>query len=357
MAKNGALNKEMRRKAHGSSSQSDMLVIGIRGRNQKKEPKGGREKNKSKSKSRYKNIKCHYCNKTGHIQKYCFKWKKDNIDKKGKQKENDYGNDSVITNTGGDLVLLRDFESINLVSDESMWIIDSGATLHVTPRKELFTSYTSGDFGVLKMGNDGESKVIGVGDVCLQTNMGVQLLLKGFKHVLDVCFNLIFVLMLDDSDYDSHFSSKKWKLTKGTLVVARGEKSTKLYWTKALVTKYTMNAMDMEASLSHRRLSHISEKRPNCLAKKDVLQGLKIAELERCSHCMDGKQTRMSFKKHPTSRKSYLLQLVHYDVCGPLKVNSFSGAHSCEGEICWVLGSLPMWRKGPKLEKPMSHLT
>jgi len=23
---------------------------------------------------------------------------------------------------------------------------------------------------------------------------------------------------------------------------------------------------------------------------------------------------------------------------------------------CWVLGSLPMWRKGPKLEKFMSHL-
>jgi len=23
---------------------------------------------------------------------------------------------------------------------------------------------------------------------------------------------------------------------------------------------------------------------------------------------------------------------------------------------CWVLGSLPMWRKGPKFEKPMSHL-
>jgi len=31
--------------------------------------------------------------------------------------------------------------------------------------------------------------------------------------------------------------------------------------------------------------------------------------------------------------------------------------HSCEGEICWVLGSFPMWRKGSKLEKLMSHLT
>jgi len=25
-------------------------------------------------------------------------------------------------------------------------------------------------------------------------------------------------------------------------------------------------------------------------------------------------------------------------------------------QYCWVLGSLPMWRKGPKFEKPMSHL-
>nr|KYP43340.1 Retrovirus-related Pol polyprotein from transposon TNT 1-94 [Cajanus cajan] len=54
-----------------------------------------------------------------------------------------------------------------------MWIFDSGATLHVSPRKEFFTSYTSSDFGVLKMGNDSVSKVIGVGDVCLQTNMGM----------------------------------------------------------------------------------------------------------------------------------------------------------------------------------------
>ena len=132
--------------------------------------------------------------------------------------------------------------------------------------------------------------------------------------------------MLGNGGYDSHFGSGKWKLTKGNLVRARGEKSAKLYWTKALVAKDTVNAMDMEASLWHRRLNHISEKGLNCLAKKDVLQGLKSVELERCSHCMDDKQTRVSFKKYPTSRKSELLQLVHSDVCGPLKVKSFSGA-------------------------------
>ena len=110
-----------------------------------------------------------------------------------------------------------------------MWIVDSGATLHVTPRKDFFTSYTSGDFGVLKMGNDGVSKVIGVGDVCLQTNMGMQLLLRGVKHTSNIRFNLIFVHMLDDCGYDNHFGSGKWKLNKGNLVVARGEKLSKLY--------------------------------------------------------------------------------------------------------------------------------
>ncbi|RDX89796.1 hypothetical protein CR513_28430, partial [Mucuna pruriens] len=42
-----------------------------------------------------------------------------------------------------------------------------------------------------------------------------------------------------------------------------------------------------------------------------MLPGLKNAELEKCSHCMAG--------KHPPSRKSELLELVHSDVCGRLK--------------------------------------
>jgi len=120
-------------------------------------------------------VECHYCHQTGHIQRNCFLWKKENKDKKGKQKEKHHDNDDRVTTTicDNDLIILRDHDSVNLVSDESMWIIDSGATLHVTPRKEFFTSYTSCDFGVLKMGNNDVSKVVGVGGVCFQTNMGL----------------------------------------------------------------------------------------------------------------------------------------------------------------------------------------
>jgi len=75
-----------------------------------------------------------------------------------------------------------------------------------------------------------------------------------------VRFNLISVHMLDDYGYDNHFGSGKWKLNKGNLVVARGEKLSKLYWTNALVAKDSVNVFHLEASLWHRRVSHISEK-------------------------------------------------------------------------------------------------
>ena len=45
------------------------------------------------------------------------------------------------------------------------------------------SSYTCslGDFNVVKMGNDGASKVICIGDVCLETNIRSKLVLKDVR--------------------------------------------------------------------------------------------------------------------------------------------------------------------------------
>ena len=72
----------------------------------------------------------------------------------------------VFAATTDDLVLVTETNIINTVSDESSWGVDIDATSHVTPRKEFFTSFRYGDFGSLKMGNNGIEKVVGIGDVC-----------------------------------------------------------------------------------------------------------------------------------------------------------------------------------------------
>lgn len=53
---------------------------------------------------------------------------------------------------------------------------------------------------------------------------------------------------------------------------------------------------------------------------------LKAVKLEKCAHCLAGKQNRVSFKSHPLSRKSYVLELVHSYLCGPMRALTFGGS-------------------------------
>jgi 5'-3' exoribonuclease 2 len=59
---------------------------------------------------------------------------------------------------------------------------------------------------------------------------------------------------------------------------------------------------------------------------KEFSFGLKDRKVDMCEHCLVGKQTRVSFKHNDNSRKNDVLELVHWDVCGPLKVRSIGGA-------------------------------
>ena len=71
----------------------------------------------------------------------------------------------------------------------------------------------------------------------------------------------------------------------------------------------------------------MSEKGLSILAKKNVLNGVSDAKLRKCSHCLAGKQRRVSFMSSEPKRKSKVLDLVHSDVCGPMKTQSLGGAY------------------------------
>ena len=73
-------------------------------------------------------------------------------------------------------MIVYDENLLNVACDDSSWVVDSGASVHVTFRKDFFSSYTPGDFGVLKMGNNDASKVIGIGTVCLKIDNGTKLI-------------------------------------------------------------------------------------------------------------------------------------------------------------------------------------
>jgi hypothetical protein len=73
-------------------------------------------------------------------------------------------------NNNEDIVIVDDFfivcdgcvENVNISCDEMDWVVDSGAFTHATSRRDLFSTYETGDFRVVRMGNNGQANVIGI---------------------------------------------------------------------------------------------------------------------------------------------------------------------------------------------------
>ena len=135
--------------------------------------------------------------------------------------------------------------------------------------------------------------------------------------------NLLSGSFFDKQGYDSLFSNGTWKMSKGSLVIARGHTCGTLSKTHMKICENSINIVEGEKSqnLWHQRLGHMSEKGLSTLTKKKLIKLTKDATLDPCSHCLFGKQHRVSFNTS-SLRKSELLDLIHSDVCGPLEVES-----------------------------------
>lgn len=57
------------------------------------------------------------------------------------------GND--IMSNENEVIVICEGDIFNLESQDTCKIVDSGASYHVTSQKDLFSSYISGDFGML----------------------------------------------------------------------------------------------------------------------------------------------------------------------------------------------------------------
>ena len=176
------------------------------------------------------------------------------------------------------------------------------------------------------MGNGAKCEIVGMGDVELETSIRCKLVLKYVRHVPEMRFSLISVRKLDDEGYHSHLGESKWKLTRGSLVLARGKKNNTFYKIEARLVKGEVNIVENEAftELWHKWLGHISENGLQVLVIKKLLpvKGMLILP---CTHCLSRKQSRVAFCRFPSRRKLDILDLVHIDVC-TMQSNTLGGA-------------------------------
>ncbi|GJW69317.1 retrovirus-related pol polyprotein from transposon TNT 1-94, partial [Tanacetum coccineum] len=161
------------------------------------------------------------------------------------------------------------------------------------------------------MGNTGRSRIAGIGDICLKFDTGMELVLHNVKHVPDTRHTIISTGLLDEDGYYNSSSNGFWKVTLGSLIMARGKRESNLYMTYPKISKSIVNAVDNHdmTELWNKRLGHMSEKGMSILSKKNMLSRVHDINLKKCSHCLAGKQTRLAFKSRFPFRMEKILDL------------------------------------------------
>ena len=120
---------------------------------------------------------------------------------------------------------------------------------------------------------------------------------------------------LDDNGFYTTFGDGKWKICKGSTVIAKGSKRSTLYPLHVSSVSDHVVAITEQPSVSlwHGRLGHMSETGMKVLSRLGYLPCLRYADFEYCDHCIYGKHVQTSHKKS-LSLKSSPLELVHSDV-------------------------------------------
>ncbi|KAG8474900.1 hypothetical protein CXB51_031553 [Gossypium anomalum] len=282
------------------------------GRIQERNP---RDKSKGRSKSSNRGKTCNFYKKKGHIKSECYKLqnkiKREAANQKGKQLEN-FGEANVV----------EDY------SDGEEWILDSGCTFHISPNRDWFTTYETVSEGVILMGNNASCKITGVGTIKVKMSDGVVRTLSDVRHVPKLKRNLILLSTLDSKGYRYTAKSGVLKISKGFLVVMKGQRKTaKLYVLQG--STVTGDAAVVSSSLSddditklwHMRLGHMSENGMVELSKRGLLDGQGICKLNFYEHCVFGKQKRVRFTRGIHNTKG-MLEYIHSDLWKPSRVPS-----------------------------------
>ena len=95
----------------------------------------------------------------------------------------------------GDICFTSCLDTTLLVATDDLlmhdWILDLGASFHVTPHKEWFITYDASCKGRVCLGNDYACEIIGVGDVQLKFQHGSTFTMKNVRHVPKLTKSLI----------------------------------------------------------------------------------------------------------------------------------------------------------------------
>lgn len=215
------------------------------------------------------------------------------------------------------------------------WILDSGASCHMTSKRVAFATFQDVKHFSVHMGDKSVVHATGKGDVDLiidRNGKEKPCRLENVLYVPNLKYSLVSISSLIDRGMKVSFSREGSHITMNGHTVAIGVRSGNLFSlkTRGLFSNECANVASIQ--LWHERLGHSDISGIRQLSNKNIVEGIHIGNShdakQVCEACIKGKMTRSDIPKVATSNRQQVLPLesVSSDVWGPSRVVSKGGA-------------------------------
>ena len=211
-----------------------------------------------------------------------------------------------------------------------LWIVDSGCTRHMTGDLKLLRNFESKFIGTVRFGNDHFTAIMGYGDY-VSGNIEISRVyyVEGLGH------NLFSVGQFCDGDLEVAFREKTCfvrDLQGNDLMSGTRSNSLNTISMSDMIASSPIcllsKAESTKSWLWHKRMSHLNFKTMTDLARHKLVEGLprfRYAKDHLCPACEQGKSKRAHFASKQEPSTDHVLQLLHMDLCGPMRVQTING--------------------------------
>ena len=315
------LQEEARRRETGALKQDEsaFLVKSSKAR------ADGRHGEGSGLRHRDTRIKCFHCGKLGHKISEC---------RKRLAGEKEKSQAKLASERDAAFAAKYDAST----AEEDKWYVDSGATQHISSRKEWFHKYEEIPSRHIYLADGRAIVARGVGTIHVKLNVNGEErngTLEEVLYIPDLHGNLFSVNKAVGRNFKVIFDDRGCAIeNENGRIMAVAFREGNLYRLAASSQRvddsaHLAAAASHNIALWHRRLGHLNVDSIKLLASKTLVTGLDVKKEESmnlCVGCLHGKQHRLPFPAAESRRASDILGLIHSDVCGPMKNISLGGA-------------------------------
>ena len=282
---------------------------------------------------------CFECGGVGHIRRYCpFKLHKAQVAEGGQRRQENSDIEGEDVYAAAFMMSAGNVKSVDM--ECYPWVIDSGASSHMTKEKHVLTNYQEfAEPENVALGDGRVVKALGSGSV--RMNMLFQAT-EATEPKRAVLYNVLYVPKLTCNLFSVRAAVSKGNAVEfGPKQCCIYDENGELRGIGSLADKLRLYQLDCQVAsvassqgtcsdLWHQRLGHVHESRlKKCVESRETVQGIniqKMTELSFCEGCLAGKMCRKPFPAVGEIRSMRKLQLVHSDVCGPMHTHSIGGA-------------------------------